>query len=101
MEVLILAQLFLTGLAIGLTVIALLCLMKIRKGVSITVNVQTTSHNEPPAGAAPTLSKADLSDLQQSLDKNEEERRKTAQSLDDLIGQINNIMTGGNDNGQG
>lgn len=79
---------------LSLCITILLILVRVVRGVNITVNVQ----NPPvvqPAAPTPALS---IDDIQKKLDELEQERRKGEQQLTDLVGSINQFMTGGNDN---
>lgn len=96
-EIVMALQIVVAGLTLALIGTILLCLIKIRKGFDITVNIHPQKDTELPV-ALPD--KADLEKLQQTLDKNEEARQDTAASLDSLIGQLNEIMTGGIEDGR-
>ena len=96
-EALTIVCVLMTGIAVGLSVVALLSMFKLRKGISINVTVAHAPIPPPISDQSPS---GQIDTLQRTLDKTEEERRKTSQSLDALIGQINSIMTGGNADGQ-
>lgn len=78
-----------------LCIVLLVVLCRVIHGIHIDINVHHPEAKKPDAEQPPNL---DL--VQQKLDELEKDRRKGEQQLTDLIGTINNYMTGGNDNGQ-
>lgn len=95
-EIIMALQIVVAGITLALMGTILLCLIKVRRGINITVNI----HPQKETESAALPDKADLEKLQQTLDKNEEARQDTAASLDNLIGQLNEIMTGGTEDGR-
>lgn len=95
-EIIMALQIVVAGITLALMGTILLCLIKVRRGIDITVNI----HPQKETESAALPDKADLEKLQQTLDKNEEARQDTAASLDNLIGQLNEIMTGGTEDGR-
>lgn len=96
-EIIMALQIVVAGITLALMGTILLCLIKVRRGIDITVNIHPQKDTELPVALS---DKADLEKLQQTLDKNEEARQDTAASLDSLIGQLNEIMTGGIEDGR-
>ena len=84
----------LVELALCITFLLVIC--RVLRGVSITVNVR---QDTAPAPELPQQTPLDIDHIQEQLDKLEQERREGEQQLNDLIGSINQFMTGGNDNG--
>ena len=81
---------------LAICIIILLVICRVLRNINITVNV----HQDPtPAPASPQQTSLDIDQIQEKLDKLEQERREGEQQLNDLIGSINQFMTGGNDNG--
>ena len=84
----------LVELALCITILLVIC--RVLRGVNITVNVR---QDTTPAPEAPQQIPPNIDHIQEQLDKLEQERREGEQQLNDLIGSINQFMTGGNDNG--
>ena len=99
-EIIMALQIVVAGITLALMGTILLCLIKVRKGIDITVNIHPQKDTEFIQSPVALPDKADLEKLQQTLDKNEEVRQDTAASLDSLIGQLNEIMTGGTEDGR-
>lgn len=80
------------GLNLGVIVIGLIMILKVGRGLSITVNMQ-----QPNSELAPEtdLSPAVIAQAQQKLDKAIEDERQTQKQTADLIAQLNMFMTGG------
>lgn len=78
-----------------LCIAVMIILLKVMRGVTITVNVHQNGTDPAPA-TTPTLP-PDIDDLQKKLDELEQDRRKGEQQLIDLVGSINQFMTGGNE----
>ena len=76
-----------------ITLLVVLC--RVMRGIHIDINVHHPEAKKPDAEHSPNL---DV--VQQKLDELEKDRRKGEQQLTDLIGTINDYMTGGNENGQ-
>lgn len=81
---------------LAICIIILLVICRVLRGVSITVNVR---QDNAPAPEPPQQTPLDIDRIQEQLDKLEQDRREGEQQLNDLIGSINQFMTGGNDNG--
>lgn len=84
----------LVDLSLCITILLILC--RVLRGISIIVNVQ----NPPPVVQPAAPAAPGIDDIQKKLDELEQERRKGEQQLTDLVGSINQFMTGGNDNVQ-
>jgi hypothetical protein len=84
----------LVELALCITILLVIC--RVLRGVNITVNVR---QENAPAPEAQQQTPLNIDRIQEQLDKLEQERREGEQQLNDLIGSINQFMTGGNDNG--
>ena len=81
---------------LAICIIILLVICRVLRNINITVNVR---QENTPAPESPQQTPQDIDQIQEKLDKLEQERREGEQQLNDLIGSINQFMTGGNDNG--
>lgn len=85
----------LVELALCITILLVIC--RVLRGVNIIVNIR---QDNPPAPSVKLEDLPNIDHIQEKLDKLEQERRAGEDQLNDLIGSINQFMTGGNDDGK-
>ncbi len=73
-----------------LCIALIMVMLRVMKGIAVNVTVAQAATVPPEA--------PDIAAVQAALDDLEKERRKNEEQLGDLVGAINDLMTGGNPN---
>lgn len=81
----------LLGISLTTSAVAVVLILKSFNGFKIDVNLQHVKPPDPPA--------VTLADIQEELAKTSSQHEENVNSLDALIASLNEMMTGGVDNG--
>lgn len=95
MELLAITMIIFSAFSLGLAVFSLTVIIKVCKGVSINVNVTQV----PVTAPNNVMSDAVLEQMQKELDEAAEKNKAQNKQFDDIIQNVQDIMTGGNTHG--